>query len=388
MPRGISKTRKIVDKPTVHIVTDARLTERVRLRGIMSDIDWKCCDDNSEPETLSAKEDENIVDEGMTVPEIPEFPTGHQLARFNLQPLFSSQLHGIISDLTRIQAPSLQLRGIISDLTRIQAPSLQLRGIISDLTRIQAPSLQLRGIISDLTRIQAPSLQLRGIISDLTRIQAPSLQLRGIISDLTRIQAPSLQLRDAMSVFSTFPYLAVSSQFSTINIAPKANRKSSIYLDKSRVRSGSEPWEAKDTAVASEKQFWLEQFDGFITDTGLIRVCRGLFRDGHYAVAVEKAQVHLENVVRQKSGLADKYGADLMRTAFSPSRPILQLNKQMSLSDKDEQQGYMHIYEGVMMGIRNPRAHDCEREDSPQDALALLVMANYLIGRVNAAIKQ
>ena len=337
MPRGISKTRKIVDKPTVHIVTDARLTERVRLRGIMSDIDWKYCDDNSEPETLSAKEDENIVDEGMTVPEIPEFPTGHQLARFNLQPLFSSQLHGIISDLTRIRAPSLQLRGIISDLTRIQAPSLQ---------------------------------------------------LRGIISDLTRIQAPSLQLRDAMSVFSTFPYLAVSSQFSTINIAPKANRKSSIYLDKSRVRSGSEPWEAKDTAVASEKQFWLEQFDGFITDTGLIRVCRGLFRDGHYAVAVEKAQVHLENVVRQKSGLADKYGADLMRTAFSPSRPILQLNKQMSLSDKDEQQGYMHIYEGVMMGIRNPRAHDCEREDSPQDALALLVMANYLIGRVNAAIKQ
>ena len=354
MPRGISKTRKIVDKPTVHIVTDARLTERVRLRGIMSDIDWKYCDDNSEPETLSAKEDENIVDEGMTVPEIPEFPTGHQLARFNLQPLFSSQLHGIISDLTRIQTPSLQLRGIISDLTRIQTPSLQLRGIISDLTRIQTPSLQ----------------------------------LRGIISDLTRIQAPSLQLRDAMSVFSTFPYLAVSSQFSTINIAPKANRKSSIYLDKSRVRSGSEPWEAKDTAVASEKQLWLEQFDGSITDTGLIRVCRGLFRDGHYAVAVEKAQVHLENVVRQKSGLADKYGADLMRTAFSPSRPILQLNKQMSLSDKDEQQGYMHIYEGVIMGIRNPRAHDCEREDSPQDALALLVMANYLIGRVNAAIKQ
>ena len=337
MPRGISKTRKIVDKPTVHIVTDARLTERVRLRGIMSDIDWKYCDDNSEPETLSAKEDENIVDEGMTVPEIPEFPTGHQLARFNLQPLFSSQLHGIISDLTRIQTPSLQLRGIISDLTRIQAPSLQ---------------------------------------------------LRGIISDLTRIQAPSLQLRDAMSVFSTFPYLAVSSQFSTINIAPKANRKSSIHLDKSRVRSGSEPWEAKDTAVASEKQFWLERFDGSITDTGLIRVCRGLFRDGHYAVAVEKAQVHLENVVRQKSGLADKYGADLMRTAFSPSRPILQFNKQMSLSDKDEQQGYMHIYEGVIMGIRNPRAHDCEREDSPQDALALLVMANYLIGRVNAAIKQ
>jgi len=41
---------------------------------------------------------------------------------------------------------------------------------------------------------------------------------------------------------------------------------------------------------------------------------------------------------------------------------------------------------GVMLGLRDPRAHDT-REDSPDDALALLGFADHLFGKVRAATR-
>ena len=87
----------------------------------------------------------------------------------------------------------------------------------------------------------------------------------------------------------------------------------------------------------------------------------------------------VNNMVKEKSGVGDKDGADLMWKVFSDNSPGLMLNPLQSQSDKDEQKGYMHIYAGVMMGIRNPRAHEHETLDSPQDALERLVLANHLI---------
>ena len=39
----------------------------------------------------------------------------------------------------------------------------------------------------------------------------------------------------------------------------------------------------------------------------------------------------------------------------------------------------MHIFEGTMTGIRNPRAHECDLEDSAEEALEMLVIASHLI---------
>ena len=44
-----------------------------------------------------------------------------------------------------------------------------------------------------------------------------------------------------------------------------------------------------------------------------------------------------------------------MRAAFSTHGPALRINALQSRSDEDEQKGYMEIYVGVMIGIRNPR---------------------------------
>ena len=74
-----------------------------------------------------------------------------------------------------------------------------------------------------------------------------------------------------------------------------------------------------------------------------------------------------------------------MRAVFSPKNPILRLNKLETRSDRNEQQGYMEIFAGTMIGIRNPRVHEYDLEDSPVEALERLVMANHLMRILNKA---
>ena len=128
-------------------------------------------------------------------------------------------------------------------------------------------------------------------------------------------------------------------------------------------------------------------FDSLVTERALRHTSRKLFADGHYAIAVEKAFVCLDNMVKAKSGLTAKDGADLMRAAFSANSPRLYLNSFQSESDRNEQRGYMDLYAGAMTGVRNPRAHEHDMEDDPQMALELLVLANHLIRRLNSATK-
>ena len=162
-------------------------------------------------------------------------------------------------------------------------------------------------------------------------------------------------------------------------------RQSVRSPEKPKIWSSSEAVEVEDTALATERLHWLAKFDSFVTDSGLRRACRSLFGGGHYAVAVQKACTYIDNMVRQKSGRADKDGADLMRAVFSPKNPILRLNKLATRSDRNEQQGYMEILAGTMTGIRNPRVHEYDLEDTPVEALERLVMANHLIRMLNRA---
>ena len=129
--------------------------------------------------------------------------------------------------------------------------------------------------------------------------------------------------------------------------------------------------------------YWLTQFDALVKDGGLRRCCRSLFADGYYSLSVQKAYIYIDNLVSKRSGRTDIYGADLMRTVFSPKNPVLKLNGLESRSEENQQQGYMHIFEGAMIGIRNPRAHEHELEDSPEEALEMLVLANHLMRMLN-----
>jgi TIGR02391 family protein len=130
-------------------------------------------------------------------------------------------------------------------------------------------------------------------------------------------------------------------------------------------------------------------YDNVITNKALRKKTEKLFKDGHHARSVEEAYKLLDNIVKKKADLChtDLTGSTLMQTVFSPKKPILKLNEGISASEQNEQLGYMQIFAGCMTGIRNPRAHESDWEDTEQRALQLLALANHLIERASMAEK-
>lgn len=130
-------------------------------------------------------------------------------------------------------------------------------------------------------------------------------------------------------------------------------------------------------------------YDMVVSNPTLRKKTEKLFKDGHHARAVEEAYKLLDNVVKKKAGKQDSNisGASLMNHVFSPKKPILMLNCGVTASEQDEQNGYMQILSGCMTGIRNPRAHESDWEDTEDRALQLLAFANHLIERVQIAEK-
>ena len=88
-----------------------------------------------------------------------------------------------------------------------------------------------------------------------------------------------------------------------------------------------------------------------------------LFRDLHFASCVLEAYKALESYVKEKSGRDDLSGRSLMSEVFSPKDPILALNALRNESDRDEQEGFMLLFMGAMVGVRNPRAHAIVQEN-------------------------
>jgi uncharacterized protein (TIGR02391 family) len=93
----------------------------------------------------------------------------------------------------------------------------------------------------------------------------------------------------------------------------------------------------------------------------IVSVVKTRFETEHYADAVESALKEVNSVVkdivRRKTG-NELDGANLMRTAFSPNNPIIVLDDLSTETGRNIQQGYMEIFAGAMIGIRNPKAHD------------------------------
>jgi uncharacterized protein (TIGR02391 family) len=108
-----------------------------------------------------------------------------------------------------------------------------------------------------------------------------------------------------------------------------------------------------------------------------------LLADGHFAQAVFTGCLALCELVRNNTGLTTD-GTSLMETAFSAENPRLPVNAGVTRSDKDEQQGFMRIFSGAMLGIRNPRGHVLN-EDSPERALAYLQFLSLLFDIVDEA---
>lgn len=112
-----------------------------------------------------------------------------------------------------------------------------------------------------------------------------------------------------------------------------------------------------------------------------------LYRDGHRAAAVFEAYKAVEQRVRELSGGTEPARALMART-FDQDAPALELNDGVSVSERDEQEGFKLLYMGAMQGIRNPKAHDLFDELAEERALDYLAFASLLMRRLDDAERQ
>ncbi len=122
-------------------------------------------------------------------------------------------------------------------------------------------------------------------------------------------------------------------------------------------------------------------FDRLNLQPRILDVSRDLFRDGHHWEAVFAAAKALVNYVKERSGRDDLDGANLVRVVFSRNDPVLAFNDLSDQTDRDEQEGMMHLFEGAVLGIRNPCSHSFP-EGPEQRAVEYISLLSLLAYRV------
>jgi len=125
-------------------------------------------------------------------------------------------------------------------------------------------------------------------------------------------------------------------------------------------------------------------FDRLNLHPRILDVSRELFLDGHPWEAVFAAAKALVNYVKERSGRHDLDGAPLVRAVFSRKDPMLAFNDLSDRTDLDVQEGMMHLFEGAVLGIRNPGGHSFP--EGPQErALEYISLLSLLAYRVQEA---
>lgn len=116
----------------------------------------------------------------------------------------------------------------------------------------------------------------------------------------------------------------------------------------------------------------------------VIRTAGDLFADGQYQAAVSEAFKSLELRVRKLLS-SRQSGVKLMQEAFGSDTPKLDLSTHQGQSGKDEREGFLALFRGAALGIRNPLAHETLTDTDPQHAMEYLALASLLHRRIDSA---
>jgi uncharacterized protein (TIGR02391 family) len=110
-----------------------------------------------------------------------------------------------------------------------------------------------------------------------------------------------------------------------------------------------------------------------------------LFDDGHYAQATFEAFKYIDKQVREISGISET-GYKLMMNAFNEAAAKIKLTNLLTMSEKDEQRGFCHMFAGAAVGIRNPRGHEVKLKDGIELCLDHLSVASMLLRRLEQRV--
>lgn len=117
-------------------------------------------------------------------------------------------------------------------------------------------------------------------------------------------------------------------------------------------------------------------------------VAKDRFAGELYADSIEAAFKEINSRVKllvKKYRSVESDGADLMRKCFSENNPVLTITDMDTESGRNVQKGYMEMFAGAMIGIRNPKAHANQRI-TREDAVRKLHFASLLMYKVDQAI--
>jgi uncharacterized protein (TIGR02391 family) len=108
-----------------------------------------------------------------------------------------------------------------------------------------------------------------------------------------------------------------------------------------------------------------------------------LFKNGHFRQAILDVYIALVDAVKKKSECHNLDNSPLMQRAFSQNNPILKVSE-----DKDEQLGFMWLFSGAVMAIRNPKAHRLIEQTDSDRTLEWLAFASVLFRVLDESKKQ
>lgn len=108
------------------------------------------------------------------------------------------------------------------------------------------------------------------------------------------------------------------------------------------------------------------------------------YRSGHLRDAVLNAFTAVFDLIRERTGL-DMDGSKLASQVFSVKEPCLVLSEIRTESGRNDQAGFLQIYQGAYIGIRNPKAHSLRHDLNEEKAAQYLVFASLLARRVAEA---
>ncbi|AGB03294.1 TIGR02391 family protein [Methanoregula formicica] len=109
-----------------------------------------------------------------------------------------------------------------------------------------------------------------------------------------------------------------------------------------------------------------------------------LFQNGDYRNAVLNSIIGIFDQIREKTGLEDD-GDKLITQALSIQNPLLVLSDLNTDSGRNDQKGFLLIFQGAYIGIRNPKAHTLEHDLTEKKAAQYLIFASLLARRIDEA---
>lgn len=110
-----------------------------------------------------------------------------------------------------------------------------------------------------------------------------------------------------------------------------------------------------------------------------------LFASGHYDSAISEAFKSLEVRVRSMTDIDAPSATDLMSKAFNPQHGYFDVSTHSGTTGISEREGFLALFRGAVLGIRNPRAHELIGTSTTQEALEHLAFASLLHRKLDTA---